>query len=59
MTTPPAPVVNPYIWDRGREQEHPGAIIRNGRIFVFVPSSDLRTIADQLHDHADTLEAGQ
>lgn len=50
------PRVARWIWDRGTPASTPGAKIRVNSMTVFIPSWDLRRIADRLHDIADELE---
>lgn len=59
MIRPARPKVRPWRWDLGKPTEQHGAQIRTGNATVFIPGPNLRTVADRLHDLADTLEAGQ
>lgn len=59
MTPSRPPYVRFAIWDEGLPTETPGVNIWAGPGFAFIPTEHLRRIADQLHDAADTLEAGQ
>lgn len=52
----PSPKIRPYLWDRGKHTEVPGAMVYSGGSRAFVPVQDLRRIADALHDRADQLE---
>lgn len=57
MIRPQRPKVRPWRWDLGKPTEQHGAQIRTGTVAQFIPARDLRTLADQLHDLADRLEA--
>lgn len=51
------PKVTAYAWDRGKPAEVRGAMVSGTSNRAFTPETDLRRIADELHDHADRLEA--
>ncbi|WP_010534673.1 hypothetical protein [Brachybacterium squillarum] len=56
-TTPSAPRVTPYWWNRLQVDAEPGALITTRGRSLFIPADQLRAIADGLHDIADDLEA--
>lgn len=46
--------VRHYVWNRGPDEAVDGALLRRGVSYFFIPNTQLRAVADAIHDYADT-----
>lgn len=58
MSQPARVRIRPWEWRTDDAEPVAGLLVTAGKGgHVFVPASELRTLADRMHDHADRLEA--